>query len=227
MPRCTGCLLLLYLQPSLLFSPQPHAALPLARARIASTSAYRSTVSAAAAAAVALPNDGEQFMQAHKAPVQGKAPDAAPRNKLLRSLWAIKRSVWIWSCVGVQACKIFINERRALTGNAKVEANRKLAAGLRDMLIQLGPTFIKIGQLLSTRVDVLPPETIQELARLQNEVPSFDPNRALAIVQTELNRTVDELFESFERTPLAAASLAQVHRAVLKTGEQVVVKVQR
>jgi hypothetical protein len=226
MTRCTGCLLLLYLQPSLLFSPQPHAALPLARARIASTSAYRSTVSAAAAA-VALPNDGEQFMQAHKAPVQGKAPDAAPRNKLLRSLWAIKRSVWIWSCVGVQACKIFINERRALTGNAKVEANRKLAAGLRDMLIQLGPTFIKIGQLLSTRVDVLPPETIQELARLQNEVPSFDPNRALAIVQTELNRTVDELFESFERTPLAAASLAQVHRAVLKTGEQVVVKVQR
>ena len=127
----------------------------------------------------------------------------------------------------MQACKIFINERRALTGNAKVEANRKLAAGLRDMLIQLGPTFIKIGQLLSTRVDVLPPETIQELARLQNEVPSFDPNRALAIVQTELNRTVDELFESFERTPLAAASLAQVHRAVLKTGEQVVVKVQR
>ena len=74
---------------------------------------------------------------------------------------------------------------------------------------------------------MLPPETIQELARLQNEVPSFDPNRALAIVQTELNRTVDELFESFERTPLAAASLAQVHRAVLKTGEQVVVKVQR
>jgi len=102
-----------------------------------------------------------------------------------------------------------------------------MAADLRDTLIYLGPTFIKIGQLLSTRVDVLQPEVIQELARLQNEVPPFSSKRALAIVQQELGKSVDELFKSFDPRPLAAASLAQVHRAVLATGEEVVVKVQR
>ena len=107
-------------------------------------------------------------------------------------------------------------------------ANRKLAANLRDTLILLGPTFIKIGQLLSTRVDVLPPEVIQELARLQNEVPSFPAERAIAVIRQELGKGVDELFEYFDRTPLAAASLAQVHRAVCRSsGEPVAVKVRR
>jgi predicted unusual protein kinase regulating ubiquinone biosynthesis (AarF/ABC1/UbiB family) len=94
-------------------------------------------------------------------------------------------------------------------------------------LVELGPTFIKIGQAISTRPDLIPLEYIQEFSQLQDRVPPFLAEEAIAIVEEELGKPVQILFKQFERVPLASASLGQVHLATLKTGEQVVVKVQR
>ena len=212
--------LALLVQPSREFAP----AYPVHALRPLISPPARSTAAVSVATAVTSTESDLQQRIAR----QGATPARAPRNKLLRRFWTVKRSCLIWGCVAGQAWGVFLLRRQRLRGAKKVAANRKLAANLRDTLILLGPTFIKIGQLLSTRVDVLPPELIQELARLQNEVPSFPAERAIAVIRQELGKGVDELFASFERTPLAAASLAQVHRATLKeSGEEVVVKVQR
>lgn len=101
------------------------------------------------------------------------------------------------------------------------------AQRLRLALIALGPTAVKLGQILSTRPDLLPAEYLEELNGLQDTVPPFPYEQAVAIIEAELGRPVGELFRSFDPDSLAAASLGQVHSAVLLTGEQVVVKVQR
>ena len=100
-------------------------------------------------------------------------------------------------------------------------------ARVRLALEGLGPIFIKFGQLLSTRRDLLPPDIADELALLQDRVPPFDPDQAIALVQRQLGAPVEQLFARFDRTPLASASVAQVHAARLKSGEEVVVKVIR
>ncbi len=105
--------------------------------------------------------------------------------------------------------------------------HRRRAQQLVNTLIGLGPTFIKIGQSLSTRVDFLPPIYIEALSQLQDRVPAFSVAEAIAIIETELGAAVPALFAEFEPIPLAAASLGQVHRAKLRTGEAVVLKVQR
>ncbi|NDJ18039.1 ABC1 kinase family protein [Myxacorys almedinensis] len=101
------------------------------------------------------------------------------------------------------------------------------AQWLARTLLDLGPTFIKLGQALSTRADLLPLEYVKALGQLQDGVPGFDPNCAIAIIESELGHPLHTLYQAFERTPIAAASLGQVHRARLYTGEEVVVKVQR
>lgn len=98
---------------------------------------------------------------------------------------------------------------------------------LRRALEELGPVFIKFGQMLSTRRDLLPEDIADELARLQDNVPPFPDQQSVAIVEQALGKPVSQLFASFESTPMASASVAQVHCATLHSGEQVVVKVVR
>jgi ubiquinone biosynthesis protein len=105
---------------------------------------------------------------------------------------------------------------------------RSLGARLRLALEELGPIFVKFGQALSVRPDLLPPEVAAELAKLQDEVPPFPGELAVAALERAFGRPVDDVFAEFDRTPLAAASIAQVHAARLKTdGRAVVVKVLR
>ncbi|HEY9135204.1 MAG TPA: 2-polyprenylphenol 6-hydroxylase [Pseudomonadales bacterium] len=98
---------------------------------------------------------------------------------------------------------------------------------LRLTLVELGPVFIKLGQMLSTRPDALPPAIIHQLELLQDQVPPFDSDVSIAIIETELKKPITELFLEFEREPMASASVAQVHAARLLGGEEVVVKVIR
>ena len=102
-----------------------------------------------------------------------------------------------------------------------------LGARVRMALIELGPIFVKFGQSLSTRPDLLPKDVAAELAQLQDRVPPFPSDKALAIIEGAYGKTVGEVFASFDTEPLAAASIAQVHTATLKDGRSVIVKVLR
>ena len=112
--------------------------------------------------------------------------------------------------------------RRGVAGGPLTPPQR-----LRLAFQDLGPTFIKFGQALSLRADVLSADLVAELARLQDEVPPLEPGQAEAAVEAELGAPLNEIFCRFDRTPLAAASIAQVHRATLAGGEEVAVKVRR
>lgn len=103
----------------------------------------------------------------------------------------------------------------------------KHATELREILTRLGPTFIKVGQALSTRPDLIRKDFLEELIKLQDQLPSFDNAIAFNIIETELDRSIEEIFSEISPDPLAAASLAQVYKARLHTGEEVAVKVQR
>ena len=113
-------------------------------------------------------------------------------------------------------------------GSANKQARlEKQAARLRDGLVRLGPTFIKIGQSLGTRADLLPLAYIKALAELQDQVPAFANDVAFDRIEQELGRPVGELFAEIDPEPVAAASLGQVYRGRLHTGEEVAIKVQR
>jgi predicted unusual protein kinase regulating ubiquinone biosynthesis (AarF/ABC1/UbiB family) len=113
------------------------------------------------------------------------------------------------------------------TPERKAKRRRARAIWIRETLLHLGPTFIKVGQFFSTRADLFPSEYVEELSKLQDQVPAFGYEQVAAIVQQELGKPIEQIYSYFDPTPLAAASLGQVHRAKLKSGEEVVVKVQR
>lgn len=104
---------------------------------------------------------------------------------------------------------------------------RTIGVKLRDVLQGLGPTFIKLGQIASTRRDLVPEEIANELEQLQDQVISFPYRKVREIIEEELGDTLENLFRNFDETPLATASIGQVHRAQLLSGEPVAIKIQR
>jgi predicted unusual protein kinase regulating ubiquinone biosynthesis (AarF/ABC1/UbiB family) len=111
--------------------------------------------------------------------------------------------------------------------NQEEQNKLKRAIQLRQLLTRLGPTFIKVGQALSTRPDLIRKDYLDELVKLQDQLPPFDNVLAYKIIETELERSIDEIFSELSPSPVAAASLGQVYRGRLLTGEEVAVKVQR
>ncbi|TSB46852.1 ABC1 kinase family protein [Alkalicoccobacillus porphyridii] len=104
---------------------------------------------------------------------------------------------------------------------------RSTAERLRLLLEELGPTFIKMGQVASTRSDIFPDYLIKELSKLQDHVPPFPFKDVKAIIEEDLGNSLDSIFQHFDEEPIAAASIGQVHKAILPSGEKVVVKVRR
>src|SRR5690606_17996856 len=112
-------------------------------------------------------------------------------------------------------------------GDTKQANQERQALWLKEKLIELGPTFIKIGQSMGTRPDLMPLPFVIALGELQDDVPAFDNEIAFARIEKELGCKINEVYREFELQPVAAASLGQVYRARLHTGEEVAVKVQR
>jgi ubiquinone biosynthesis protein len=115
----------------------------------------------------------------------------------------------------------------AANGVETERSTRVRAIHLRRALEELGPTFVKLGQILSTRVDILPPPFIEELEKLQDNVPPVDVSAIIHEIEAEFGAPVNSLFASFDTAPIAAASIGQVHGATLPDGRSVVVKVRR
>jgi predicted unusual protein kinase regulating ubiquinone biosynthesis (AarF/ABC1/UbiB family) len=137
----------------------------------------------------------------------------------------IRRASHIASVMARHGLGDFFGKEAEASGDT--EAVRERAKKFRDALQDLGPTFSKLGQILSTRPDLLPPAFIEELSTLQQNVTPLTEEEVVGVIEEELGVPWEDAFESIDPTPLAAGTIAQVHRAVLEDGERVVVKVQR
>jgi len=138
----------------------------------------------------------------------------------------------IWTFVLSLTTGFWLNKKSwsypgGVTEEKRTARRIEQAVWIRNTLLELGPTFIKVGQLFSTRADLFPSEYVNELVKLQDKVPAFSYEQTKTIIEQELGKTIPELFQNFEPIPIAAASLGQVHKATLHSGEIVAVKVQR
>jgi predicted unusual protein kinase regulating ubiquinone biosynthesis (AarF/ABC1/UbiB family) len=165
-------------------------------------------------------------LPAPEVPVNHPAPATPMPSIGVRGYWRMLRVSLTFALFGL---RMWINRRTWLFKKRESTPAQRHEEGalLREKFLRLGPTFIKTGQTLATRADLLPVEYIQELSKLQDEVPPFPTEQARAIIEDELRARIEDIFESFEDQPVAAASLGQVYRARLRTGQLVAVKVQR
>ncbi|MFH1642352.1 MAG: lipopolysaccharide core heptose(II) kinase RfaY [Nanoarchaeota archaeon] len=150
-------------------------------------------------------------------------------NAIIKQFKDINRLREILTVLGKQGFGYLIDKIR-LSSIVKLKRKKERLAPevrLRLALEKLGPTFIKLGQILSLRPDLIPPEYVKELGNLQDRVPPFSYSKVEEIIKKEFGRPIKSLFQSFDKKPIASASISQVHKAQLKSGETVAVKIQR
>ena len=139
--------------------------------------------------------------------------------RLLRRLWQTLLPLGLFLIgVGIDKISGALKDQNLSKARAKEFTN---------LLVDLGPAFIKAGQALSTRPDVIPTIVLEELAQLQDQLPGFDPDLAMACIEEDLNMPVKKIFSHLDKNPISAASLGQVHKGRLISGEKVAVKIQR
>jgi len=157
-----------------------------------------------------------------------REPRALAASSATRHAWRIGRRTLQMSVAALAATAVFWREWRIERRRSPEAVHRALGRALVRVCTDLGATFIKIGQIASTRGDILPRSLASELATLQDQVPPFAFADVRRTIEGDFNQPLAELFDAFEERPLAAASVAQVHRAIWRqTGEVVAVKVRR
>jgi predicted unusual protein kinase regulating ubiquinone biosynthesis (AarF/ABC1/UbiB family) len=170
------------------------------------------------------------------APLKSAAPIPASEIEALRydpeaiAQYYRQRPLQVWGRL-LSIVGLFVSFRLSLWWDEKLnrlkQNQRRRAARLREILTQLGPAFIKVGQALSTRPDLVPPVYLEELGKLQDQLPPFPNELAYQFIEEELGDVPEEIYAELTPAPVAAASLGQVYKGKLKTGETVAVKVQR